>query len=153
MRLVTGCLLVCAALFATGCGTLLSGTNEPLTITSEPSGAEVRIDGEKRGRTPLSTSLASTENHTIEVRKDGYREEVATVTSEVNGGYVVLDVLLTGFVGIIIDAATGGWKTMSPNQIAVTLERESSATEQTDDAADPSDTTGPVSSLGPPARR
>ena len=153
MRIVKGCFLVCAVVFASGCGTMFSGTSEEVTITSNPSGANVHIDGRKRGETPVNTELSSTDNHTIEVRKQGYREEVATVTPDVNGGYVALDFFFTGLLGILVDASTEGWKTISPNQIGVTLERKSSATDETDDTGEASDSTGPVSLLGPSGRR
>jgi len=43
-----------------------------LTIDSEPAGAAVFMDGEKKGTTPLELSGIRAENYTIELKHDGY---------------------------------------------------------------------------------
>jgi formylglycine-generating enzyme required for sulfatase activity len=47
-------------------------------LTSEPAGAEVRIDDAVLGTTPLTVDLLDGE-HTVEVRKKGYRTQTATI--------------------------------------------------------------------------
>ena len=47
-----------ASLFLfTSCATLFSDSSDKITIQSEPSGAEVLINGEARGKTPLDVVL------------------------------------------------------------------------------------------------
>ena len=49
-----------------------------LTITSNPSGAEVYIDDKRVGTTPLKLKLAPG-TYTIKIVKEGYREYIATI--------------------------------------------------------------------------
>jgi hypothetical protein len=51
--------------------TSISGNS--ITITSEPSGATVRIDNEERGTTPLTISDLAPGRHELEVRHTGYQ--------------------------------------------------------------------------------
>jgi hypothetical protein len=51
-----------------------------LTITSEPSGAGVQVDGVPQGTTPLELANVSAGNHTVEIRKTGYVPETGNVT-------------------------------------------------------------------------
>ncbi|NQU08139.1 MAG: PEGA domain-containing protein, partial [Candidatus Abyssubacteria bacterium] len=44
-----------------------------LSIDSEPPGAEVYIDGENRGKTPLNMSKLRAAEYSIELRRDGYQ--------------------------------------------------------------------------------
>jgi hypothetical protein len=44
-----------------------------LHVTSTPSGAEVRINGEPRGRTPLEVELDAFEHYPIEIALAGHR--------------------------------------------------------------------------------
>jgi hypothetical protein len=46
--------------------------NGGLTITSEPSGANVLIDGVPEGATPLDLANVSAGEHSIEIQKEGY---------------------------------------------------------------------------------
>ena len=36
---------------------------------------------------------------------------------------LILDILFTGLIGVIVDAATGGWWELSPDDVTITLER------------------------------
>lgn len=120
--------VVLAASFATGCGVILTGTKDDLEISSSPSDAEVHVDGEPRGRTPTTVTVDSTESHTVRVEKSGFRPMAEEVITNVGAAYVILDVVLTGIVGIAIDAATGGWNVLDKDKIHVTLERADEGT-------------------------
>lgn len=51
-----------------------------LSVTSEPAGAKVLLDGKDTGRvTPIQFSIDKPGNHSILVRKDGYLEESTTL--------------------------------------------------------------------------
>jgi hypothetical protein len=52
-------------------------------LTSEPSGAEVYLDGKKVGVTPLTVKIEGTKrDHKIEIRKEGYHSKVVTVFND-----------------------------------------------------------------------
>jgi hypothetical protein len=64
--------------------TLVAGFGGGLTITSEPSGAEVMVDGEPLGTTPLDLTNVSMGEHTVEITKEGYLPVLVNTT--VNDG-------------------------------------------------------------------
>jgi hypothetical protein len=102
----------CAALFNTGGG--------KVSFNSNPSGAEVVVDGQYLGKTPLMLELDSKTSHQILIKKDG-KERAFLLTKKIGTHWIVLDVL-GGLVPLIIDAATGSWYSLSPNTLNAQLE-------------------------------
>lgn len=117
-----GLLVFSAVFFATlsGCGTLFNSGQEDVAMSSEPNEAEVFVDGSRVGQTPVTLELDNQATHTVTFRKEGYQEATCQIGTSVGAGYVVLDVL-GGLVPVIIDAATGKWKSMDKGSCNVTL--------------------------------
>lgn len=113
--------VITAALALAGCGALFNNGPETVTFTSVPDGADVYIDGTRRGTTPLSIPLSKSKEYVVTFRKDGYDEVVATVNRRVAKRWVILDVL-GGLVPIIIDAATGSWYVLTTDSVHGTLD-------------------------------
>ncbi len=114
-------LLVALAVALTGCASILNDTSPPVTITSDPPGADVTVDGHYVGRTPLMTELSTKTSHQIKIEKDGYRGRTQFIQSNTGALWVVLDVL-SGLVPIIIDAVTGDWAELETENVNVVLE-------------------------------
>lgn len=115
--------IVCIAitgLLVSGCGALFNGGPGQVNFTSEPAGAEVWIDGSRRGVTPVVLPLAKNDDYAVMFRKAGYQDVTATLTKRVSAGYVVLDVL-GGLLPIIVDAATGSWYVLDTDNLHRTL--------------------------------
>jgi hypothetical protein len=55
-----------------------------LSISSDPAGAGVLVDGEMKGATPLELENVSPGNHTIAIVKDGYQPVIEKTTVEEN---------------------------------------------------------------------
>ncbi len=106
----------------TGCATIFKGTNSHLGMHSNPSGAEVYINGKFMGKTPLSLKLSSKATYMIEFKKEGFRTITRNVTNKVGAGWVILDVL-AGLVPVIIDAVTGAWYHLDEKNVDVQLEK------------------------------
>lgn len=104
------------------CGTLFNSNQKSVAMGSEPSEAEVFINGSRVGVTPITIELDNQSSHTVTFRKDGYREATCQIDTSVGAGYVVLDVL-GGLVPVIVDAATGQWKSLDRETCNVTLAR------------------------------
>ena len=116
-------LFIIAVFSLQSCATLLAPKKNTLAVTSNPSGADVIVNGYKMGKTPVELSLAPNQNHTIEYRKDGYESVGKVVGTKTGALWVILDVL-TGLVPVIVDAATGDWKQLETKQINVMLEKK-----------------------------
>ncbi|MDX1380815.1 MAG: PEGA domain-containing protein, partial [Xanthomonadales bacterium] len=54
-------------------------------ISTTPAGANVTIDGEFRGASPLSVDLSPLREHTVELFLEGYRKSVRSVRTEPEG--------------------------------------------------------------------
>jgi hypothetical protein len=59
------------AIASTGCSVFGSNT-QMVTISSEPEGARVTVNGQRAGETPLRMRVSRSEDLLVEVRKAGY---------------------------------------------------------------------------------
>ena len=89
-----------------GCSTLIRGTTQPVTITSEPAGANIVIDGYDCGQTPQKVALARKFSHAISVEKQGYQRSTFFLEARKNN----IDYLrpLTPLVTTVSGVACGG---------------------------------------------
>ena len=106
-----------------GCGTLFTPDTKAIPLHSNPVAAEVTIDGISHGVTPLTLELSNRESHVIQFAKEGYETVSCELDATMNVGIVVLDVL-GGLVPLIVDAATGNWKTLQEEACSVELPEE-----------------------------
>jgi hypothetical protein len=105
-----------------GCATILRGTNHGVGISSQPPGAEVIIDNELYGITPVSAKLKRKDNHHIVIQMEGYEPYEIMLTRQTSGW--VFGNILFGpgvVIGIAVDAISGGMYTLSPDQVSADL--------------------------------
>jgi len=76
-------LLVSLVALLTSCAGIINGTSQSITVTSTPEGAEVFIDGNNMGETPLTVKLKKNKYDNIMVKKSGYK----TVTRPISKVY------------------------------------------------------------------
>lgn len=103
-----------------GCATLFNSGQRAVAFSSNPTEAEVWIDGTRRGTTPISLELNNHRDATVTFRKEGHRDVVCELTAEVGAGWVILDVL-GGLIPVIVDAATGKWRSLNSSVCNVNL--------------------------------
>ena len=108
------------AVAASGCATLFNAGQKTIPMASMPSEAEVWIDGTLRGVTPLSLELNNHTSHVVVFKKEGYKDVTCNLDTEVGARWVILDVL-GGLAPVIVDAATGAWRSLSSETCNVTL--------------------------------
>ena len=121
MKKIIVILLSVAFIFlSTSCATLFSGNTDEVVITTSPSDALVSVNGIPRGYTPLTLELEKGESYSIRIEKEGYQDGYATISDKVGAGWVVLDVF-TGLAPLIIDAVTGSWSGLEPDNISLAL--------------------------------
>ena len=87
-----------------------------VAMSSNPTGAEVWIDGARRGTTPFSLDLNNHTSHTVVFRLEGHQEVTCQLTTSVGAGWVILDVL-GGLIPVIVDAATGKWNSFGTRRV------------------------------------
>jgi len=107
----------------TGCATLFGPDKHRLAVASDPDGADVFVNGFRMGETPLELNLKADQSYTIEYRKEGYRNVARVVNTSVGAGWVIPDVL-GGLLPVVVDAATGNWRSLDTDMLNATLEKE-----------------------------
>ncbi|MCE5318519.1 MAG: PEGA domain-containing protein [Parachlamydia sp.] len=75
-------LLSCISL--TSCASILRGTTQRVAITSEPSEAEITIDGKCYGHTPQIVTLKRKRAHEVIMAKEGYQTQHIHLEPEVS---------------------------------------------------------------------
>ena len=109
------------ALSTTGCAAVLGSHQKTFDLQSTPQSADVYVDGNRLGATPLRVKLDNHKNYTFVYRKEGYKDASCTLTKSTGAGWVIFDVL-TGLVPIVIDAATNSWSQTQGSQCSGSLE-------------------------------
>ncbi len=108
MRSFMAAALVVLLLGLNSCAALFASKTSAVPMQTTPSGAEVWLDGNKMGTTPVSLDLSNKKSHIITFKHEGFEDATYTINNSVGAGWVVLDIL-GGLVPVIIDAATGSW--------------------------------------------
>jgi len=111
-----------AAVFITGCASIVSDKSYPVTLNSTPSSARFEITNDKGirlhgGRTPTTVMLKSgngyfsSAEYTVIFKKNGYEDKYFAIESSLDGWYWG-NILFGGLIGfLIIDPITGAmWK-------------------------------------------
>ena len=108
-----------AVLAVQGCATILAGKGpvEVPTATTPP-GADVYLDGNRLGTTPVKVQVERRQSHTLVFKLAGYKDASCLLQKKTGAGWIILDVL-TGLVPIVIDAATGAWSKVGGNCMLV----------------------------------
>lgn len=120
-------LLCVSLLLMTGCGAMFQGSSQTVDIQSAPSGAKVTGQpGIGEYTTPTAVKLSRKYSYDLTFTKKGYQSATAHIHASASFGYIFLDVFFTGLIGVIVDAATGSWNSLSPAMVSVALEQEES---------------------------
>jgi hypothetical protein len=96
-----------------GCGAIFNSGTAQVTVTTNAPGGQIFVDGQPTGMTaPGVVSVNNHKDHVIGVQMPDGSMGTCSLTSSVGVGYVVLDVVFTALLGVIVDAATGSWKSV-----------------------------------------
>lgn len=105
-----------------GCATILQGSRQRFPVLSSPIGATVAtIPATGQYTTPVILSLARNRTYVLSLSHPGYSAASFRVESRISAGFVVADVILTGPVGVVVDALTGAWYHLRPREVEVRL--------------------------------
>lgn len=117
-------LVIAAACAATGCGTILHGPRQAVPVNSNPSGATVTTTPSSNTvTTPGTLDLERKNGYQLTFTSPGYTPATVNLHPNIGTGTVIADVLLTGLVGVVVDAATGSWYGLVPENVTATLNR------------------------------
>jgi hypothetical protein len=121
-----------AVLSLAACASIVSDSQEVITISSNPTAAQIAIADESgvevyRGTTPATVTLDASagyfdgQEYTISFSKDGYDPTTIKVDSRINGWYIG-NIVFGGFIGwLIVDPLTGAMWALESEHVNGTL--------------------------------
>ena len=115
--------LILLSLVVVGCATIMHGTTQGIGFSSTPSGASITVDNQIYGTTPTVVKLSRKNTHIIKIELAGYQPFEATITRSVSG-WVWGNIVFGGLIGLVVDAVSGGFYKLSPEQIHAALSKE-----------------------------
>ncbi|MDP2140138.1 MAG: PEGA domain-containing protein [Gammaproteobacteria bacterium] len=124
--------MIAIGLILSNCATITRGTTDAFTITSDPTGADIRLSNGLVCRTPCALEVKRRPGFVVTVEKEGYRTVTTSVVSSISGGggtAMAGNVLLGGIIGAGVDASNGSMNELSPNPLHVVLEVDSAITD------------------------
>ena len=114
-------LVALSLVFAPGCGLLINGQKQSITIDTNPTGADVNILGAgMQGITPMSVRLKRNRDYQI-IAKKGEKTGRAYVNSEIEPLSVILDVVFWLAIPLLIDWPMGANHQLSPQNVYIGL--------------------------------
>lgn len=120
MKKITILLGLCLLGVMTGCATIIHGSRQDISISSNPTSAVVSINGNEVGRTPLTSKLSRKDHHTIKIELDGYMPYETQFTRKVDG-WIAGNIVFGGLIGLAVDAISGGMYKLTPDQLQAEL--------------------------------
>ena len=130
-------LVVLMIAFFSGCASIVSKSEYPISISSTPQAADISILNRAResvftGKTPTTVTLKAGagyfkgENYNVTFKKEGYNPHTAQIERGVDGWYIAGNIFFGGLIGwLIVDPATGAMWTLK--NLHVDLSSESSS--------------------------
>lgn len=112
-----------------GCATLFSGTKDEVELSSEPAGAEVYVNGQKRGKTPISLKLKKGKEYNIEFKKNGFEDKLFQISYSLGAGWLILDIL-GGLIPVIVDAMTNAWNGLDYDAYNAVLDKSKTGSDE-----------------------
>ena len=97
------------------CATILTGTKQKVSLVTFPAGARVYVNGvDKNVVTPCEIRVSRKSEITYAFRKEGYEDGVVSQWGTFNPT-VLVNILIGGILGGVIDYATGAWYEIPEN--------------------------------------
>jgi hypothetical protein len=124
-KLLSTFLIASLFLLTSSCATIFKGNSSKINFNSNPQGAQIYVNGNYMGDTPILLKLESKQAYNIEFRKEGYKTKAFNITNHVGVGWIVLDVIF-GLVPVVVDAATGSWYELDQKIVNALLEKQQS---------------------------
>lgn len=104
-------------MLVTSCATIFTGAKRKVLFESDPSGAQVLVNGFEKGNTPVQIKVKAEDR--IDIKLDNYKERVLIMDSKFN-----LVSILNGIsiIGWGVDALSGSLKRVDTKYVKVTLD-------------------------------
>lgn len=124
--------VVALLLAVSSCATIFSGSDQTVTVETEPVEAMVVIEADTgveffNGTAPATVDLPRDNEYVVTVSLDGYQEQTVPITQSFNS-WVIGNIVCGGIPGGVVDFLTGAAWNLEPSQVSVTLRQASNGT-------------------------
>ena len=120
--------LLVIVMITASCATVFGGSKNKLVVhEGNPPEAEVYLDGQKIGVTPVDVKISKyllQEGSVVEIRKKGYHTDTVIIGRKVHPWYTLIDAVSTIGIGLAVDLATGNVYRPSNNKIDYQLKKD-----------------------------
>ncbi len=118
---ITLTVMITLSLFLSACATIFSDSADKISFTSDPSGAELYLNGDHIGKTPVSITLERqfAKTMVVVVKKKGYKTKEFMLRNSLATAAIFN--LTSGF-SWTTDALTGNMLEYDPKKYLITLE-------------------------------
>lgn len=122
-RIVATALVAFVATTSVGCATIATGGGgrQSVSIATEPPGADIIVDGQLIGPSPVNALLSRKTEHIVEVQMPGYESAQVLIRSKFNS-WVVGNIVVGGLIGVVVDVVTDATWTLSDNALKIQLQ-------------------------------
>jgi hypothetical protein len=117
--------LAAAAVLAAGCASIVKGTTQTITVSSNVDGADVYLDGLKVGTTPFAGPVPKSKA-TLMVQKAGYKTVSVSLSTSLEPIFWG-NIITGGTLGSLTDFASGAAYQYAPASYQVDLKPEGQA--------------------------
>jgi len=121
-KIIAGLLSVIILITVFSCASIVCGTKQDIRINSDPTGAQVSIDGVKY-ITPAVVKMKRGKDHSLTFTKEGYSPVTMKIDKEFNS-WVLGNLIFGGVIGLIVDFSNGAAYKLSPEQVNAKLNKK-----------------------------
>lgn len=108
-----------------GCATVFSGSRQEISVASRPEGAEIWLNGDFVGRTPLAVEFDRNQPPLLVLKKDGFADTRVRIRRSTNGWLAlnipIIPLLGAGLIGLGLDSRAGTAASYTEPEIVVPL--------------------------------
>ncbi len=122
-KALVSCVSVALIFSLMGCATIFKQKERTVPFDSDPQGADIYINGNRMGKTPMPLKLSNLKPVTVTFKKDGYEDKTYIINTETGTGWVILDIF-GAFIPVIIDAVTNNWSNLDASEVKVLLDKK-----------------------------
>lgn len=105
--------IAASCLLLSGCATIIRGTEQQVSINTNPVGAHIQFSTGQSCETPCTMTVKRNASLQLDISKQGCATQTATMVPTLAGGGVIL--------GSLVDYGTGAVYDLQPNPLTVTL--------------------------------
>jgi len=109
--------LLVVSVFSTGCCSIMSGSTQRVTISSDPPGATVKADDGTTIVTPGALTLVRKHEHTLVAEMPGHEPQQQKLVKKLNNWIWLNPIIDFGIFSIPIDFMTGSADELNPKEV------------------------------------